>query len=317
MWSRTLFFFLLVGGAVPALFGPALPAGERPAPDRRAGASASDTVEQVRFQEATDLARDPRGRLYVADAGRDAVVILSPQGQEQAVLGGAGTRAGQFLDPLEVDPTNGQTLLVADAGNGRLQRFSEEQQYLESLPVGRDFGTERNRRALDDGRDGADERGDGRPIAVASSVGNHTFAIDEGPGVVLKWDEQRRPERIIGRQIQRRGRLERPVALALQGSRRLYVADREREAVLAYDRFGTFERQLPTPPLPDVRALTFRAGQLWIVCADRVLVWHAADRRLAERPVDLPAPLVDAVPFADGVYLLTRTRLWMRDALPS
>ena len=295
------------------LLGADCHAGALPALDRVNSLPQADTLERVRFQQATALAVDPRGRFYVVDAGRDAIVILSSEGRELAVLGGTGTRAGQFLDPADVDPTNGQTVLVADAGNGRLQRFSEELQYLESLPVGRDFGTEQTLRALDDGRDGSDVRGDGRPIAVESSVGNHTFAIDERTGTVLKWDDQRRPEGVIGGGVQRFGRLEQPVALALASNRRVYVADQGREAVLVYDRFGTFERQLPTPSLPDVQALTFRGGRLWIVCPDRVFVWNVADRRLTEHAVDLPAPLVDVAPGADGLYLLTRTRLWVRD----
>lgn len=313
VWSRSLAPFVLLSGILLVLFGGDHSVRGLATPERVDGSFQADTLEQVRFQEATDLEVDPRGRLYVADAGRDAIVILSSQGRKLAELGGSGTRAGQFLDPADVDPTNGQSVFVADAGNGRLQRFSEEQQYLESLPVGRNSGAEWTQRALDDGRDGSDVRGDGRPIAVESSPEDHTFAIDERTGTVVKWDEQRRPDRTIGGDGQRRGRLERPVALALESSRQLYVADRERGGVFVYDRFGTFERRLPTPPLPEVRALTFRRGRLWIVCPNRVLVWHASDRRLDEHPVDLPGPLVDVAPGADGLYLLTRTRLWLRD----
>lgn len=292
----------LLGGGAP------VPAASPPSEER------PDTLDRVRFEEAKALAVDPRGRVYVADAGRDAIIILSPTGETRAVLGGAGTRAGQFIDPADMDPTNGQTLYVADAGNGRLQRFSEELQYLESLPVGRDVVDGRSRRAFDDGRDGSGTQGDGRPIAVQSSAGDHTFAIDEQAGIVVKWDAQRRPERIVGDDLQPRGRLDRPVALALEKDRRLYVADRGQEGILVYDRFGTFLHRLSTPPLPDVRALTFRKGRLWIVCPDRVLVWNPNGERLTEHSLDLPAPLVDVEPVSDGLYVLTSTRLWVREA---
>lgn len=313
MWFRLYVTWLGLLGLL--LLGGWGTAGEQRATVESGAALSTDTLERVRFEEARALAVDPRGRLYVADAGRDAVVVLSPDGRTQATLGGTGMRAGQFLGPADIDPTNGQTLFVADAGNGRLQRFSEELQYLESLPVGRGFDEGHTLRAFDDGRDGSEVQGDGRPIAVRSSVGNHTFAIDGRAGVVLKWDEQRRPEQVIGGGARRAGRLERPVALALEGSRRLFVADQEREAVLVYDRFGTFEQELPTPPLSDIRALTFRRGRLWIVCPDRVFVWHSTGGRVAEHPIDLPAPLVDVAPFSEGVYLLTSTRLRVRDAL--
>ncbi|MFP4228683.1 MAG: NHL repeat-containing protein [Salinivenus sp.] len=286
--------------------------GTRPVASRPPG-ERPDTLDQVRFEDAQAVSVDPRGRLYVADAGRDAVVILSPSGETLNVLGGAGTRAGQFLDPADVDPTNGQTLYVADAGNGRLQRFSDDLQYLESLPVGREFADGRTRRAFDDGRDGSRTRGDGRPIAVESSAGDHTFAIDEQARVVLKWDAQRRPERVVGDDVQSRGRLDEPVALALEKGRRLYVADRGREAILVYDRFGSFVRRLNTPALPEVRALTFRQGRLWVVCPDRLLLWNPDTERLTEHPLDLTAPLVDVAPVSNRLYVLTSTRLWIRD----
>ena len=95
-------------------------------------AGAQDTTGAVpgtvlaRFDNARALAVDPRGRLYVADAARDVVSVLGPGGRQKMVLGGSGTRAGEFDTPSDVDPSNGQVILVADAYNGRVQRFSEE-----------------------------------------------------------------------------------------------------------------------------------------------------------------------------------------------
>jgi len=269
----------------------------------------------AQFDAARSVAVDPRGRLYVSDAGSDAVYVLTPDGTEQMALGGTGTQTGAFDDPADVDPTNGQTVVVADAGNGRLQRFSEEGQFLEALPVASARVGSTDRRAFDDGRDGSTVRGDGRPIAVASTAGEQIYAIDDRAGTVLRWDEQRRLERVVGGAVQRRGRLEGPRALALTNDRRLYVADSVQEAVFAYDAFGTFVRRLPTPALPEVRALAVRGNRLWIVCADRVFVWNRSTRRLAEHAVTMPAPLVDVAPHADGLYVLTATRLWARPAL--
>lgn len=266
----------------------------------------------ARFQEAEALAVDPRGRLYVADAGRDVVRILDRTGTRQGTIGGAGTRAGEFNAPADVDPTNGFEVFVADAGNGRIQRFSEEGQYLEALPVGRSFGEGQEQRAFDDGRDGSAVQGQGRPIAVASSNGDETFVIDEYNDVVLKWDRQRRPERVVGTVGRGGGTVQTPVALALSGDHRLYVADGEQQAVLAFDRFGSFVARLATPPLSEIRALSMARGRLWIVCAERVFVWNPDTRSVAEHVVDLPAPLVDAARRGDDLFLLTATRLYRR-----
>ena len=284
---------LLVGGLL-ALLGPsavcAQPAG---------------LTEIATFREAAALAIDPLGRLYVADAGRDVVQILGRTGESRATIGGAGTRAGEFDGPLALDPTNGQTLYVADAGNGRIQQFSAEQRYLGAIAVGAGGEAAAVGRRFDDGRDGADVQGTGRPVAVASSDGDATFVVESRENVVLRFDAQGRAERLTGRA----GRLDAPVALALDGSRRLFVADRRAGHILAYDLFGTFVRRLPTPDLPAIRALSMHDGRLWIVSPGRVFVWNPATETGHSHPVRLDAPLIDAVPWNEQVFLLTERRL--------
>jgi DNA-binding beta-propeller fold protein YncE len=277
------------------------------APEAAGGQVASVSTEVARFQEARAMAVDPTGRLYVADAGRDVVRLFDSSGAEVAVLGGSGIRAGEFDGPSGLDPTNGQTLLVADAGNGRVQRFSAELQYLEAVPVGASFGTP-EQRVFDDGRDGGDVQGDGRPIAVVSTDGDETYVIDARAASVLTFDAQRRPERVIAPS----SRLRRPVALALGTDRRLYVADADRAAVYAYDRFGSYLRTLPLPELSAPRALTVVEGRLWVVCADRIVVWAPEAETVRARPVALDAPLVDAARWEGTLYLLTERRLVRR-----
>ena len=272
--------------------------------------AAPDTVI-AHFRDARALAVDPLGRLYVADAGRDVVRVLNRSGDDQGSLGGAGTRAGEFDSPADVDPTNGQTVWVADAGNGRVQHVSSEGLYLEAMPVGPSFLDGGEQRFLDDGRDGAAVQGDGRPIAVASTSGDVVFVIDERNDLLLKWDEQRRPERLVG-PVGRDDAPQRPVALALDGTRRLYVADGAEGRVLAYDLFGTLLGRLDTPPLPALQALTMHKGRLWIVCSGRVLMWSPADGTMTEHAVDLPTPLVDAAGRGEDLFLLTATNLYRR-----
>ncbi len=272
----------------------------------------ADPTVIARFRDAKALSVDPRDRLYVADAGRDVVQVLDVTGAVQETLGGSGTRAGEFDDPADVDPTNGQAIWVADAGNGRVQRFSEEGLYLEAFPVGAAFLEGREQRVFDDGRDGSTVQGQGRPLSVVSSVGDDTFVIDGRNDAVLKWDRQRRPERLLGETSGAEGALRRPVALALDGTRRLYVADRDRQAVLAFDLFGTFVKRLDVPPLPEIQALAMQQDRLWIVCTSRVFVWNRTTSTTVEHVVDLPAPLLDAVPRGEDLFLLTAKALYRR-----
>lgn len=301
MFARTLVLLVLGGGfgltgIVPGAQAQTLDgAGQRPV--------------LARFEDAQALAVDPRGRLYVADAGRDVVEILSSEGERLNVIGGSGTRVGDFDLPSDVDPTNGQLLLVADTYNGRIQRFSEEGQYLESLPIGRTDRAGGEGWGFEQRREGDPVRGDGRPVAVARDDDESIFVLDERNRQLLKWTDLGGLESIVDGGA----RLQDPVALTIGDSRQVYVADAYQETVLVYDSFGTFRRRVPTPPLPNVQALSVHRGGLYIVSPDTVRIWDRTEAQVAEHAVNLSEPLVD-VARADGlVYLLTESHLLRRD----
>lgn len=268
----------------------------------------AEAAELARFEEARALAVDPSGTLYVADAGADVVVRLSPEGEVLDRLGGAGSAEGQFDNPADLDPTNGLVLIVADAGNGRLQRFSRRFRFLEALPVG-GKGAEAARPIYDAG--GTDPRGSGRPIAVVSTSADETFAIDAEEGVVFRWTADRRAQEVIGGFGEGEAALVEPVALALASEENLlFVADRGREAILVYDTFGGFVGLFPGEAFRDVQALMVHEGQLWAVLPEELLVYDLQGRRLRTLGVRLGEPLVDVARKDDRLYLLTATRLY-------
>lgn len=302
MIARSLLLLVLGGGL--GLTG-VVPGAQAQGPEGTAPA----WTTLARYGDAKALAADPRGRLYVADAGRDVVEILSVEGTPLDVIGGSGTRPGAFDVPSDVDPTNGQVLLVADTYNGRIQRFSEEGRYLESLPIGRPGRQAGAGWSFENRGAGDPVRGDGRPIAVAQDDNGSIFVLDERRRQLLKWTDLGGVERIVDGGA----RLQDPVALAIGDARRLYVADAGQDAVLVYGSFGTFRRRVPVPSLPNVQALAVRRGRLYIVSVDAVRIWDRSKGLVATHAVDRSAPLVD-VAYANGdVYLLTDARLLRAD----
>lgn len=296
--SATLLVALVLWAACTGAQAPVTPAGP--------GAAAVDTA-QVRaagpqFSDARAVAVDGRGTIYVADAASDAVYRLAPDFTITEVIGGPGTGDYAFLSPAGVDPTNGLTLYVADSGNGRIQRFSHEGRLLESVPVPADPEAALARREA-----GTDR---GRPLAVAAAPAGELYAIDEGRAVVLRWDDRRSLERVVGGAEAGRGALRRPVDLALLDDRRLAVADAGLQSVLLYDAFGAFERRLADGTARDVRAVAASGDRLAIILPKHVLIYSTTGMLLETLVVDVPEPLVGGALTARGLVLLTRSRLW-------
>ncbi len=262
----------------------------------------------ARFEEARALSVDPGGALYVVDAGRDVVYQLGPDGRVRFVLGGTGTGEGAFDEPRDLDPTNGLLFVVADAGNGRLQRFSRQFQFLESLPVGRKGTSERGPSYLSR-ESGLGNPADGRPIAVLTTPSDEMFAIDEARHVVLRWGRDRRPAGAIGGPDDGEGALVAPVSLASDG-RVLYVADRGRHAVLVYDLFGGYIRSLGEGIATDVEAVFVKDRFLWVVLPHRLLVYETTGVLRYVFDIRLPEPLVDAALSGRTLYLLSARGLY-------
>ena len=286
------------------------------APQTVAETMATDTLD-VRpfgpvFEEARALGMDPRGQLYVADAGAAVVATLAPDGRPLAALGGPGTGDYAFLDPSGIDPTNGLVLLVADTGNARIQRFSRDGQLIESLPVPSNLG-DSDREGFRDTPTADRGSGQGRPTAVAAAVTGEVYAVEEVQGVVVRWDERRRFDRVVGGLAENEGALSEPVGLAVGPDGRLFVADRGHAAVLVYDPFGLYLRRVADGVARDLRGVTVVGDRLVLVLPHQVLLYGLDGRRRGAFAVPTPEPLVGVAGDEDRLVLLTPTRLFAAD----
>ncbi len=271
-----------------------------------------EAVPDVRFGGARAVAVDPFGIVYVADAARHVVVKITATGALEAVLGGPGSREGEFDEPSGLDATNGLVLIVADANNRRIQRFSRSHAYLGSIPLAQaGAGSSDSRVTYRRGEGDVDGFGTGRPVAVVSSESKETYAIDGDRNVILKWDENLRPAGEIGDLGAGRGTLAEPVDLAVGPRSQLYVADRGRRAVVVFDEFGSFVRALGESRLTGLRSVAVGHGVVIAGQADRVTLYDVSGTLIGSMAVDLDAPLVDLViDERRTLFVLTPTRLY-------
>ena len=274
----------------------------------------ADFEKLAAFDEAVSMAIDPAGQVYVVDRGRHHIVLLSPDGARKRVLGGPGRSEGQFDEPSDIDPTNGLVLVVSDAGNGRVQRFSSEFLFLESLPVhaGGTVSRENNfasqplyRQRTDD----ASISSPGRPEAIRTASDNTMFALETVGGVVMKWDVDRNLEYEIGGYDQGNGSLLEPVAMVVDRNA-LYVGDRAHASVFVYDVFGGFERTMAEGLCENVRALELAGDWLVVGLTDRLLWYHKRGRLERVFDLSLPEEVVDIAYSGSFLYVLGEKTLY-------
>ena len=161
---------------------------------------------QVGRVDPTQLAADRGGALYVADPARERVLSFDTSGRFLRVLGGFGSRAGQFrgLRGLAVAP-HGE-LLVSERGNARLQRLDAGGRATASWPLP------------------VDPHGKSGELPVAVDASGRIAVADETTGVLWLFDA-------AGAALGGARGLGHPRALAFGADGTLFVAGVEPAAV--------------------------------------------------------------------------------------
>ncbi len=263
----------------------------------------------ARYVDARSVATDPSNRIYVADAGQHFVDIRDADYTRLFILGGPGTAEGEFDQPSGVDPTNGLVIIVADAGNARLQRFTRKYQVIESIPLYAS-GPEpvgSAPRAAGAAARIRDVSTPGRPVAVSVSGSNETFAVDESRAAVARWNVSRRFSGWLGAQGDF-GRLKEPVDLVIIGDQ-LLVADRGAASVEVFDLFGGYVTSIGGGRLHDLAGLGRLASTLLAVHGRELTLFDSGGRRLGSVIVPGAEPLRDVAATDTALLILSSREL--------
>ncbi|NNF03752.1 MAG: hypothetical protein HKN17_04735 [Rhodothermales bacterium] len=205
----------------------------------------------ARFEDARSMDLSPSMMLYVTDAAADLVRIFDVAvtrtetsdvgvrvaSSQPGEIGGSGSDPGFFLEPASVDASSSLFVNVADAGNGRIQRFTVDGALVEVLPVplGAASAVDADPRfRAEDPAVGARSTG-ARPVAVDTSPADELLVIEQETGEVLMTDSRRRTWTRLGSSDSRPVD---PVDIEILGAR-IYVADAADRRLHVYDRLGT------------------------------------------------------------------------------
>jgi len=93
---------------------------------------AVEASPNYQFSLADGIAVDSDGRIFVLDLRERHVQVYSPDGVYERTIGRRGRGPGELEYALYVLMTPGDTLVVLDMGNQRLQRFASDGTALES-----------------------------------------------------------------------------------------------------------------------------------------------------------------------------------------
>ena len=246
---------------------------------------------------AVALAATPDGTVWTIDRA-SASVVATRGGLVVRRLGGLGTGDDALLDPVALDPTNGQAVFVADRAAGAVVQFTVEGRLAASLPVPDVDPAGPVRQRPRDGRRG-------QPVAVAAAPDGALYVADAGRRHVLRLDAEGAVERVLG--AAGPGALADPVGLAVADDGTVWVADAGRGALQAFDPFGAPGRAVPAAPeLGRVVGISVWGRTVALVGARGVALVDGDAVRTTVRP--------DGRPDLQAAALVGPTRWWALSA---
>jgi DNA-binding beta-propeller fold protein YncE len=171
------------------------------------------------FQRPAGMAFDPRTqRLYVADTGAHHVLILSPTGVPQVVLGSRGTKPGYFNFPTNVVVDSQGRLYVSDSLNFRVQQYSPDYRMVRLI-----------------GKKGDMPGYFGQPKGVAVDAQDHLYVVDAHFEAVQIFDPDGRLLLDFGSEGHKAGEFWLPAGIYIDRSNRIWIADSYNRRVQVFD----------------------------------------------------------------------------------
>ncbi len=236
--------------------------------------------------------------MYVADREANLLIRIDPKSDWRTVAGGAGWGTETFDQPCGI-VTDGLSVLVADYGNHRVQRFD----------LGLHFVSAFETRASSE----ESQAKFGFPLDVGISSQSELFVLERENNRVVKFFRDNSFKFAFGATGTPGQRLRNPRRMCVGSSDEVYVLDQSN--LLEFDAFGTFVRSIPLGD--STEPLSFRvADSAFIILRPNAVQWYSHGGSLIEEillknvPADVPIrDPQDITVSGDKLFLLTLKKL--------
>ena len=196
--------------------------------DRRFGTpEAGSDAGQFRLPQAISISQNKI--IYVVDTGNNRIQLFDLNGNFIKSIGGFGFTSDKFDRPTDIWVRSIINIYVSDYNNRRTQRYDRNMNYISTLTSNNAFDTQFQFYEV---------------ISCAINSQQDLFLLDCGENKIIKFNRNGQPERSFGDYESGDGQLIQPVQIDIIPEKYLIISDVDHKALMVYDFFGNYIRQI-------------------------------------------------------------------------
>jgi hypothetical protein len=208
------------------------------------------TMLDQELSDPVGLARDSAGHVYLCDAGNNRVIEFTDDLLPMRDCCGYGNDLGMLKNPRYVVADGDLGIVVSDADNRRIQRFTPHLDATDQFKLS----------------DMDDPLKYGIPSGLALTADGSYRIADHDRNRLIAMTNVGDFDKFVGDLGERGGQLEKPEKVLVDKEDNVYVCDAGNSRVVIYDRYGNLVRMLSHDLLADpASAVLDRTGNVWVL----------------------------------------------------
>ena len=225
------------------------------------------------FYNAISMASDPQGFIYVLDNETCEIIKLTNELTEVKRAGKKGWDNGEFFSPSNIDCSTGLSLYVSDKKNGRIQIFDLNLGFTNAIVTDLESLDEKYRCRF--------------PAASIVLNTKDLYVADEDNPKIVVYESNLNPISYFASYQSGSNALLMPSKIAKDSRNILYILDKQKNAILKYDNFGSFISSLTSDT---IRAMSITKNILYIISGD-YLLYYDIDKNAFSNKIYLPGTI--------------------------
>lgn len=215
-----------------------------------------------KFQSAQAISTSREEFIFVTDIQTNQIHKFNTEGKEILTFGGSGFSNDELNVPMAIDASNGLDVYVCDYQNNRIQRYDLLLNFIATFNFNTYDLTSDNSRKIY------------YPYGIAFLNTSEIFVLaDASTYKIVKLKSLDEVSLLFGSNSAEYEKIGNPQKIIRGANLDVWILDKDADAVLNYDNYGTFVKKLKNPETYPIISIAYYKNNLYILNSKSLIIY--------------------------------------------